>query len=160
MIISQPGGPEVLKAVERELVSPGPDEVSIRHEIIGVNFVDIYFRSGLYPQPYPQAVPGFEGAGVVTATGSNVRSFAAGDRVAYTGNPMGAYAECRNIPASRLIRIPDGVDTRTAGSTMLRGLTAHMLLNKVREVRAGDWILVHSAAGGLGPAALPGPELL
>ncbi|MEN6799365.1 quinone oxidoreductase [Klebsiella variicola] len=150
MIISQPGGPEVLKAVERELVSPGPDEVSIRHEIIGVNFVDIYFRSGLYPQPYPQAVPGFEGAGVVTATGSNVRSFAAGDRVAYTGNPMGAYAECRNIPASRLIRIPDGVDTRTAGSTMLRGLTAHMLLNKVREVRAGDWILVHSAAGGLG----------
>lgn len=150
MIISQPGGPEVLKAVETQSVIPGPDEVRIRHEIIGVNFVDIYFRSGLYPQPYPRAVPGFEGAGVVTATGSNVSTFAPGDRVAYTGSPMGAYAEFRNIPASRLILIPEGVDTRTAGSSMLRGLTAHMLLNKVRDVRAGDWILVHSAAGGLG----------
>jgi NADPH2:quinone reductase len=150
IVISQPGGPEVLKAIKIALNEPGPDEVQIQHEVIGVNFVDIYYRSGLYPLPSSPAVPGFEGGGEVTAVGYNVRAFTPGDRVAYTGNPMGAYAAFRNIPASRLVKIPDGVDIRTAGSSMLRGLTAHMLLHKVRKVKAGDWILVHSAAGGLG----------
>lgn len=150
IIISQPGGPEVLHATEIEIKAPAPDEVQIRHEVIGVNFVDIYYRSGLYPQSSSPAIPGFEGGGIVTATGTNVRAFAQGDRVAYTGNPMGAYTEIRNIPASRLVRIPTDIDIRTAGSSMLRGLTAHMLLHKVRNVREGDWILVHSAAGGLG----------
>lgn len=150
IVISQSGGPDVLKAIEITLNEPGPDEVQIQHEVIGVNFVDIYFRSGLYPLSSSRTVPGFEGGGVVTAVGDNVRAFAPGDRVAYTGNPMGAYTALRNIPASRLIKIPDGVTIRTAGSSMLRGLTAHMLLHKVRKVKAGDWLLVHSAAGGLG----------
>lgn len=150
VIISQPGGPEALHATEIEIKAPGPDEVQIRHEVIGVNFVDIYYRSGLYPQSSYPVIPGFEGGGIVTATGINVRAFAQGDRVAYTGNPMGSYTEIRNIPASRLVRIPADIDIRTAGSSMLRGLTAHMLLHKVRNVREGDWILVHSAAGGLG----------
>lgn len=150
IIITQPGGPEVLRTTDIAIKAPGPDEVQIRHEVIGVNFVDIYYRSGLYPQSSSPAIPGFEGGGIVTATGINVRAFAQGDRVAYTGNPMGAYAEIRNIPASRLVRIPMNIDIRTAGSSMLRGLTAHMLLHKVRNVREGDWILVHSAAGGLG----------
>lgn len=150
IVISQPGGPDVLKAIEITLSEPGPDDVQIQHEVIGVNFVDIYFRSGLYPLPSSPAVPGFEGGGRVIAVGENVRAFTRGDRVAYTGNPMGAYTELRNIPASRLIKIPEGITIRTAGSTMLRGLTAHMLLHKVRNVKAGDWLLVHSAAGGLG----------
>lgn len=150
IVISQPGGPDVLKAIEITLSEPGPDDVQIQHEVIGVNFVDIYFRSGLYPQSSSPAVPGFEGGGRVIAVGENVRAFTRGDRVAYTGNPMGAYTELRNIPASRLIKIPEGITIRTAGSTMLRGLTAHMLLHKVRNVKAGDWLLVHSAAGGLG----------
>ncbi len=150
IIISQPGGPEVLRAIEIDIKAPGPDEVQIRHEVIGVNFVDIYYRSGLYPPPSSPGIPGFEGSCVVTATGHNVRAFAPGDRVAYTGNPMGAYTEIRNLPASRLVRVPQSIDISTAGSSMLRGLTAHMLLHKVRNVRAGDWILVHSAAGGLG----------
>lgn len=150
IVISQPGGPEVLKAIERVLNEPGPDEVQIQHEVIGVNFVDIYYRSGLYLQSSYPVVPGFEGGGRVTAVGHKVGAFSPGDRVAYTGNPMGAYAEFRNIPASRVVKLPNGVDIRTAGSSMLRGLTAHMLLYKVRKVKAGDWILVHSAAGGLG----------
>jgi len=150
IVISQPGGPEVLKAIEITLSEPGPDEVQIQHEVIGVNSVDIYYRSGLYPQSSSTTVPGFEGGGRVTAVGDNVRAFTPGDRVAYTGNPMGAYTELRNIPASRLIKIPEGVNIRAAGSSMLRGLTAHMLLHKVRKVKAGDWLLVHSAAGGLG----------
>lgn len=150
IIITQLGGPEVLRTTDIAIKAPGPDEVQIRHEVIGVNFVDIYYRSGLYPQSSSPAIPGFEGGGIVTATGINVRAFAQGDRVAYTGNPMGDYAEIRNIPASRLVRIPMNIDIRTAGSSMLRGLTAHMLLHKVRNVREGDWILVHSAAGGLG----------
>ncbi|MEN5015601.1 quinone oxidoreductase [Erwinia sp. Eh17-17] len=150
IIISKPGGPEVLKTIAFFPGEPGPDEVRIRHSVIGVNFVDIYYRSGLYPLPASPAVPGFEGAGVVIDVGSHVRCFSPGDRVAYTGNPQGAYCECRNIPASRLIKIPEGIDFRTAGSSMLRGLTAHMLLHKVRNVQPGEWLLVHAAAGGLG----------
>lgn len=150
IVISKPGGPEVLKPVEIALNEPGPDEVQVQHEVIGVNFVDIYYRSGLYPKTSSPAIPGFEGGGVVTAVGQNVRDFIPGCRVAYSGKPMGAYTERRNIPASRLVNLPNRVAIRTAGSTMLRGLTAHMLLYKVRKVKAGDWILVHSAAGGLG----------
>ncbi|MBD8161704.1 quinone oxidoreductase family protein [Erwinia persicina] len=148
--ISQPGGPEVLKPIEVYPGEPGPDEVQIRHAVIGVNFVDIYYRSGLYPLPSSPAIPGFEGAGVVVARGCHVEGFSPGDRVAYTGNPLGAYCECRNIPAARLIKIPEGIDMRTAGSSMLRGLTAHMLLHKVWHVQPGEWLLVHAAAGGLG----------
>ncbi|TCP65597.1 quinone oxidoreductase [Sphingomonas sp. PP-CE-1G-424] len=145
-----PGGPAVLHAIEIALPDPGPDEVRIRQTVIGVNFVDIYFRSGLYALPELPAVLGFEGAGVVEAIGSRVTNLAVGDRIAYHGMPLGAYAEVRLLPQHRAVKLPDAVSDRTAGSTMLRGLTAHMLLHKVHAVQPGDWILVHAGAGGLG----------
>jgi NADPH2:quinone reductase len=145
-----PGGPDMLKAIDLDVPDPGPGEVRIRQSTIGVNYVDIYVRTGLYPLPQGPRVPGFEGAGVVDAIGSGVDGFKVGDRVAYVGHPLGAYAEMRNLPASRLIRLPDDVSERTAGSSMLRGLTAHMLLHKVYPLQRGEWILVHAAAGGVG----------
>lgn len=144
------GGPEVLQAVDVEVPDPGPDEVRITQSVIGVNFVDTYFRSGLYPVAALPAVPGFEGAGVVEAAGRDVTRLQPGDRVAYTGAPMGAYSASRVVPESRLVKLPDSVSFETAGSSMLRGLTAHMLLHKVHRTSRGDWILVHAAAGGLG----------
>ncbi|AIP62207.1 quinone oxidoreductase family protein [Burkholderia thailandensis] len=150
MAITQTGGPEALKAIEIDVPEPGPLDVRIRQSVIGVNFVDTYFRSGLYPVASLPAVLGFEGAGVIEAVGSEVTRLRPGDRVAYTGAPIGAYAESRVLPASRLVRIPDALSFETAGSSMLRGLTAHMLLHKVHPTTRGDWILVHAAAGGLG----------
>jgi NADPH2:quinone reductase len=147
------GGPEMLRPIDINVTDPGPDEVRLRQTVIGVNFVDIYYRSGLYPVVALPTVLGFEGAGIVEAVGSGVRRLRAGDRVAYTGMPLGAYAEIRVLPESRLIKLPDAISDRVAGSTMLRGLTAHMLLHKVHAVRAGDWVLIHAAAGGLGQIA-------
>ena len=144
------GGPEVLAAIEIELLPPGEGEVRIRHTVIGVNFVDIYYRSGLYPMPEGLTVPGVEGAGVVEEVGAGVDGFAVGDRVAYAGLPVGGYAEARNIPAKRLVLLPDDISDSTAAASMLRGLTAHMLLTQVYPVSAGSTILVHAAAGGLG----------
>jgi NADPH2:quinone reductase len=148
--MTAPGGPQVLQLLDVTVPDPGPGEVRIRQTVVGVNFVDIYFRSGLYPAPNLPTILGFEGAGTVEAAGSGVDALRVGDRVAYTGAPMGAYTDVRNIPASRLVKIPDAVTDRVAGSTMLRGLTAHMLLHEVHTVRPGDWVLVHAAAGGLG----------
>lgn len=148
--MTRAGGPEVLQALDVELHNPGPNEVRITQSVIGVNFVDTYFRSGLYPVAALPAVLGFEGAGVVDAVGRDVERFQPGDRVAYTGAPMGAYSESRLLPESRLVRLPDSLSFETAGSSMLRGLTAHMLLHKVHQTSRGDWILVHAAAGGLG----------
>ncbi|QND53871.1 quinone oxidoreductase [Phyllobacterium sp. 628] len=145
-----PGGPEVLQPRNIDVPAPGPDEVRIRQTVIGVNFVDIYFRSGLYAPPSLPAVLGFEGAGTVKAVGSNVTDLKPGDRIAYIGMPLGGYAEVRLIPRSRLIKLPDTIADRVAGSTMLRGLTAYMLLHEVRSIKKGDWILVHAAAGGVG----------
>lgn len=145
-----PGGPDRLQAIDITDTEPSHGEVCLRQSAIGVNFVDIYFRSGLYPVAGLPAVLGIEGAGVIETVGDGVTDLQPGDRVAYAGMPLGAYAACRTLPASRLIKLPDGVSERAAGSTMARGLTAHMLLHKVYPVRAGDWVLVHAAAGGLG----------
>lgn len=144
------GGAEVLAYLEKDLAAPGEGEVQIRQSVIGVNFVDIYFRLGMYPLPSLPHVLGLEGAGVVVAVGEDVSDFAPGDRVAYAGLPVGGYADFRNLPAGRLVKIPDNVTDRVAGSNMLRGLTAHMLLNKIYPLQPGDYLLVHSAAGGLG----------
>ncbi len=150
IVLDAPGGPDVLQPRQVALAEPGPGEARIRQTTIGVNFVDVYFRSGLYPLPTRPAILGVEGAGVVEAVGPGVQDLAPGDRVAYAGLPLGGYAEARNIPAARLVRVPDGLDLRLAGASMARGLTAHMLLNKVCRLERGDWLLVHAAAGGLG----------
>jgi len=150
VMMNGPGAPDVLNAVDIDVPAPGPGEVRVRQSVIGVNFVDVYYRTGLYPLPQYPAVLGFEGAGVVDAIGPDVTSVSPGDRAAYHGMPLGAYAEVRLLPVDRLVKLPDAVSERIAGSTMLRGLTAHMLLHKVHAVSRGEWILVHAAAGGLG----------
>jgi NADPH2:quinone reductase len=144
------GGPEVLTAVDVDVPPPGPGEVQVRQTVIGVNFIDIYHRTGLYPLPKLPAVIGVEGAGTVAAVGAAVTTVRAGDRIAYAGVPPGGYAEVRNLPESRVIRIPDALSDKVAGSSMARGLTAHMLLHKVYPVREGEFVLVHAGAGGLG----------
>ncbi len=142
------GGVENLRLVECEPAMPGEGEIRLRHEGIGMNFIDIYHRIGLYPLPLP-AVPGVEGAGVVEAVGAGVTDLRVGDRVAYAGLP-GAYATTRLLPAWRAIVLPEDIDTRTAAAAFLRGLTAHMLLVRVGGVGPGRSLLIHSAAGGLG----------
>lgn len=150
IVMDRTGGPEVLRLAERDLPPPGPGEARVRHSAIGVNFVDIYHRTGLYPLPGLPAIPGVEGAGVVEAVGEGVREVAVGDRVAYAGLPAGGYAQARNIPAARLVRLPDDISERLAAAAMLRGLTAHMLLHRVAAVGPGSTVLIHAAAGGLG----------
>lgn len=148
--MTAPGGVDVLEPVQAELPPPRAGEVRLRQTAIGVNFVDIYQRTGLYPVPSMPAVLGVEGAGVVEAVGPHVKALRSGDRVAYAGMPLGGYAEARNLPESRLVRIPDSVDDKTAAAAMLRGITAHMLLYRVSPLREGMVVLVHAAAGGLG----------
>ena len=143
------GGVEHLQLARRPLPAPGDGELRVRHEASGVTFIDIYYRTGLYPLSLP-AVLGVEGAGVVEAVGDGVTDFAPGDRIAYAGAPVGGYAEARNLPASRAIKLPDAVDTRIAAAAMLRGLTVQMLLRGPRPASPGSTILVHAAAGGLG----------
>lgn len=150
MAMMQAGGPDVLQRIDIKVGRPGPLEVLVAQSVIGVNFVDTYFRSGLYPVATLPAILGFEGAGVVIDTGKEVTRLRPGDRVAYTGGAPGAYTESRLLPESRLIKLPDEVSFEAAGSSMLRGLTAHMLLHKVHATKRDDWILVHAAAGGLG----------
>ena len=146
--IHETGGPEVLKWEEVEVGEPGPGQVKLRQEAAGLNFIDIYHRTGLYPQPLP-FTPGVEGAGVVESVGPDVTVFSLGDRVAYA-TAIGGYAEERLIEADRLVKLPEGVGTEQAGAMMLQGLTAHMLLRGVYRVQAGDTILIHAAAGGVG----------
>lgn len=142
------GGPEVLQLEDRSLPDPGPGEVRVRNRAVGLNFLDTYQRSGLYPTK-PPFVAGNEGAGEVTAVGPEVRDVAVGDRVAYYG-PMGAYAEERNIPAGRVAPVPEGVDFETAAAVTLKGLTAYYLLFETFRVGPEHTILVHAAAGGVG----------
>jgi NADPH2:quinone reductase len=148
--VASPGGPEVLQAQEMEVPQPGPGEAVVRQHYVGVNYVDVYFRSGLYPLPHYPAVLGVEGAGVVAAVGAESGDLKIGERVAYVGHPLGAYAEARVLPVSRLVRLPDGIGLREACGAMARGLTAHLLLHRVAILRPGDWVLVHAAAGGVG----------
>src|SRR3569833_2797861 len=143
------GGPEVLVWEEVSVGKPGPGEARIRHTAIGLNFVDIYNRSGLYPAPLPSGL-GSEAAGVVEEVGPGVTDLKPGDRVAYGASPLGAYSEARLIPADRLLKLPDGVDDKTAAAMMLKGLTTQYLIRQTYRVKAGDTILLHAAAGGVG----------
>jgi NADPH:quinone reductase len=144
------GGPEVLKWEDFDPGPPGSGQVLIRHEAVGLNFIDIYHRTGLYPLPALPAVPGMEGAGIVEEAGSEAGDFTKGDRVAYAGLPPGAYAETRLIPAHRLIKLPDSISTKQAAAMMLQGMTARYLLKGCYQVGKGDAILIHAAAGGVG----------
>lgn len=143
------GGPEVLEVVDLPVPTPGPGEILIRQEAIGLNFIDTYQRTGLYPVKMP-AVLGLEGAGVVEAVGEGVTRFAVGDRAAFGNGPMGAYAEFHVVPAGRAVKIPAGVASRDAAAAMLKGMTAEFLLRRCYTVKKGDAILVHAAAGGVG----------
>ena len=146
--IHEAGGPEVLKWEEVDVGDPGPGQVKIRQEAAGLNFIDVYHRTGLYPQELP-FTPGVEGAGVVEAVGANVTNVKQGDRVAYAG-PIGGYAQERLIDAERLVKLPDNISCEQAAGMMLQGMTAQMLLRSVYRVNDGDTILVHAAAGGVG----------
>jgi NADPH2:quinone reductase len=146
--IHQPGGPDVLKWEEVDVGDPGPGQVRIRQEAAGLNFIDVYHRTGLYPQQLP-FTPGVEGAGMVEGVGDGVHDLKLGDRVAYAG-PVGGYAEERLIDADRLVKLPDKIPFDQAAAMMLQGMTARMLLRAVYRVEAGDTILVHAAAGGVG----------
>jgi NADPH2:quinone reductase len=143
------GGPDVLRWESTELGEPGRDEVRVRHAAVGLNFIDVYERNGLYQMPLP-ATPGKEAAGIIEAAGAGVKHVKVGDRVAYSSSGSGAYAEARVMPAERLVKIPDGIDDSTAAAAMLKGLTAQALLRQVYRVRKGDALLIHAAAGGVG----------
>src|SRR5688572_19733216 len=143
------GGPEVLEAVDLPVPEPGPGEIRVRHEAIGLNFIDTYHRSGLYPVSFP-AVIGSEGAGVVEAIGEGVTRFKVGDRAGHAPGPLGAYAEMQVVPEGRAVRLPDGIDSRTAAAVLLKGMTAEFLLRRCYRLEAGQACLVWAAAGGVG----------
>ena len=147
--IHQTGGPEVLTWETVDLPAPAAGEATVRHHAVGLNFIDTYHRTGLYPLPLPSGI-GLEGAGVVEAVGAGVTEVKVGDRVAYAGGPVGAYAEVRNIPAHRLLKLPDAIAFDTAAAMMLQGLTAAYLLRRTYRVQPGDAVLIHAAAGGVG----------
>jgi NADPH2:quinone reductase len=147
------GGPDVLRWEDFDPGSPGAGEALIRHEAVGLNFIDVYHRTGLYPLPALPATPGLEGAGVVEAVGDGVTEVAEGDRVAYAGSPPGAYAHKRLIPAQHLVILPETISTQQAAAMMLQGMTARYLLHGCYPVKQGDTILIHAAAGGVGTIA-------
>jgi len=146
--VHETGGPEVLRWEEVQVGAPGPGQVRLRQEAVGLNFIDVYHRTGLYPQPLP-FTPGTEGAGIVDEIGPDVTHVQPGDRVAYAG-PIGGYSEERLIDADRLVKLPDDISTDQAAGMMLQGMTAQMLLRSVFPVAKGDTILIHAAAGGVG----------
>lgn len=147
--IHQTGGPEVMNWEEVVVGEPGPGEARVRHSAVGLNYIDTYHRNGLYPLPLPAGL-GMEGAGVVEAVGEGVTDLKPRDRVAYAGGPVGAYSQVRCMPADRLLKLPDEIDYRTGAAMMLQGLTAAYLLRRTYRVQAGDAVLIHAAAGGVG----------
>ena len=147
--LAQAGGPEVLELQEVETPTPGPGQILIRHEAVGLNFIDIYQRTGLYPLTYPSGL-GLEGAGVVEVIGDGVTRFKVGDRAAYGTGSIGAYAEAHVVDAGRAVRVPDDVPLKMAAAAMLKGMTAEFLARRVFHVKQGDAVLVHAAAGGVG----------
>jgi NADPH:quinone reductase len=149
IVFHEHGGAEVLRWEPQELKPPARGEVQLRHTAIGINFIDIYDRSGLYPRPLPQ-IPGREAAGVVVAVGRGVRGLKVGQRVAYVHGASGSYSELRNFPADRLVKLPAAISDEQAAAIMLKGLTAEYLLRRTYRVSAGDYVLVHAAAGGVG----------
>lgn len=144
------GGPEVMMWESVPTPEPGPAEALVHHTAVGLNFIDVYFRTGLYKIPHLPATLGMEAAGVVTAVGAEVTNVKPGDRVAYATGPIGAYATDRVIAADRLVKVPDGIEDTTAAAMMLQGMTAQYLLRTTHRVQAGETILVHAAAGGVG----------
>jgi len=148
MRIHANGGPEVLVLEDIPDPTPGPGEAVVKIEAAGLNYIDVYYRTGLYKAQLPLTL-GHEGAGVVTAVGPNVTEVGVGDRVAYTGVP-GAYAQMAAVPAARLVKLPDGVDGKSGAAAMLQGMTAHYLSHTTYPLKSGDWCLVHAAAGGVG----------
>ena len=147
--IHETGGTDVLKYEEVEIGTPAPDELQVKHTAIGVNFIDVYDRTGLYPHTLP-IVLGREAAGVVAAKGRKVRDFRVGDRVAYVMPQPGAYCELRNVPARRAVKVPNGISDAQAAAIMLKGMTAQYLLRRTFKVKRGDFVLAHAAAGGVG----------
>lgn len=147
--ITETGAPEVMEYVDVDLPAPGAGEVLVRQMACGLNFIDVYFRTGLYPQPLPGAL-GMEGAGVIEAVGANVTHVKVGDRVAYAGRPLGAYAEARVMPADILVKLPDSISFETAAAMMLQGLTVQYLFRRTFRLQGGETILFHAAAGGVG----------
>jgi NADPH:quinone reductase len=146
------GGPEQLKLVDVTVGNPGPGEIRIRHQACGLNFIDVYQRTGLYPNPLPLTL-GMEGAGIVEAVGEGVTHLAAGDRAAYASGPPGSYSEVRVMPAKNVVKLPEGIAFDTGAAMMLKGLTAQYLLKRTRPVEGlepGDFVLFHAAAGGVG----------
>ncbi len=148
--IHRHGGPEVMQWEDVPTPEPGPAEALVHHTAVGLNYIDVYFRTGLYKLPSMPATIGMEGAGMVRAVGADVTSVKVGDRVAYATGPIGAYATDRVIAADRLVKLPDGIDDRTAAAMLLQGFTAQYLLRRTYKVQAGEHILVHAAAGGVG----------
>ncbi|MCQ4276831.1 quinone oxidoreductase family protein [Stutzerimonas degradans] len=149
----QHGGPEVLELIDVPVAEPGPGEVRVRNHAIGLNFIDTYFRSGLYAPPSLPSGLGNEGAGVVEAVGEGVSTFQPGDRVAYGTGPLGAYAEHHVLPAGNLVKLPDSISFEEAAAAMLKGLTCQYLLRQTHPLQAGDTVLFHAAAGGVGSIA-------
>lgn len=147
--LTRTGGPEVLEYVDVDVGEPGPGEARVRQHAIGLNYIDVYFRTGLYPMPLPSGL-GQEGAGVVEAVGEGVSHVQPGDRVAYAGRPNGAYSALRTMPADILVKLPDAIDFETAAAMMLQGLTVQYLFNSTYKLQAGQTILFHAAAGGVG----------
>ena len=145
----QTGGPEVLRYEDVSLGKPGRGEALVRHTAIGLNFIDIYFRTGLYPTPLPSGI-GMEGAGVVEAVGPGVKDIKAGDRVAYAGRPLGSYSEARIMPAEGLVKLPKNVDDRQAAAMMLQGMTVEYLLRRTYKLKKDEICVLHAAAGGVG----------
>jgi len=148
--IYETGGPDVMRWEDVDPGVPEPGEALVRHEAVGLNFIDVYHRTGLYPLPALPAIPGLEGAGIVEKIGEGVTEVAVGDRVAYAGIPPGAYAQIRRIPAHRLVKLPDSISSHQGAAMMLQGMTARYLLRGCYAVKAGDTILIHAAAGGVG----------
>ncbi len=147
--IEQHGGPEVLKLVDVEVPPPAANEITIRQHAVGLNFIDIYYRTGLYPHPLPHGL-GFEAAGVVEAVGAEVKHLKVGDRVAYGQSPIGAYAQARNVPAAQVVKLPKGVEFDDAAALMLKGLTVQYLFRQTYRLQGNETILFHAAAGGVG----------
>ena len=147
--ISKNGGPEVLEIKDIYLDKPGNDEVTIEHKAIGLNYIDTYHRSGLYPLKLPTSI-GAEGAGIITSIGSNIKDFKIGDRVSYAGAPLGSYSTHRNYPTKNLVKVPDNIDLEIAATLMTKGLTTFYLLHKTYPAKSGQTILFHAAAGGVG----------
>ena len=148
-----PGGPEVMQYEDVDLPAPASGEVTIRHTAVGLNYIDTYHRSGAYPLPLPSGL-GLEAAGVVEAVGDGVKNLKEGDRVAYGAGPIGAYSQARNMPANRVSVLPDTISDETAAAMMLKGMTVRYLLRETYEVKAGDTILWHAVAGGVGLIAV------